>query len=447
MITYQDLIEKTTETDKMALIEQAIREHQASEQYKLAVIAEKYFNHENPTIMAYEKYIYDTLGKVKDITTPNHKIANDIYYFFITQLTQYLLSNGVFFDDDSIKEKIINFDEALSKLSTNAQNHGVSFGFFNNGKIETFSLLEFVPLYDEENGAIRAGARFWQLASDKPLRITLFEEDGATEYIKRKGEATEILKDKQAYTSIVNISDTGIEIIEGRNYPKLPIVPFYNVRKQSALKGNRGVIDAYDLVSSKMINNISEGDLVYWIINNCGGMDLADDQDFLDRIRRFRVVHSDDAGTVESKTIEIPHEATDSALMQLRRELFDNFMAFDVNQISAGNVTATQINASYQQLDNKADMYEYEVIKFIKGILSLIGIEAEPSFKRNRIANMVEESEMVLSAVTVIGEEMTIKKLPFLTPDEAEEVIQKRMADELKMINMSGAEEVEAGEE
>lgn len=452
MITYQDLIEKTTETDKMALIEQAIREHQASEQYKLATIAEKYFNHENPTIEMYEKYIFDTLGKTKDIISPNHKIEGDLYFFFITQLSQYLLSNGVFFDDDKIKKKISNLDNALSTLSINAQNHGVSFGFVNvknsKTKIEPFSLLEFVPLYDEENGTIRAGARFWQLASDKPLRITFFEEDGVTEYIKKKGEATQILVEKRKYLRDVNVSETGIEILEGRNYPKLPIVPFYNIRKQSSLKGNRGAIDGYDLVASKMVNNISEGDLIYWIINNCGGMDLVDDQEFLDRIRKYRTVHADE-GTVEAKSIEIPHEATDSALIQLRKILFDSFMAFDPTEISAGNVTATQITSAYQKLDDKADLFEFKVIDFVEGIFSLIGIEnATPSFKRNRIANMVEESEMVLSATTVIGEEMTIKKLPFLTPDEAEGVIQKRIADELKMVAMGGAEEiVEAGEE
>ena len=44
-------------------------------------------------------------------------------------------------------------------------------------------LFEFAALQDEETSAIRAGVRFWQLADNKPLRATLYEEDGYTEYV------------------------------------------------------------------------------------------------------------------------------------------------------------------------------------------------------------------------------------------------------------------------
>lgn len=433
MITFQDLQETESNIkDRLQLIDKAIAEHKTTDAYKIALNADMYYAHQNPTIMRYEKYIHDMVGKVKDTVSPNHKIASRYYFFFITQLVQYLLSNGTTFDDPAVKEKIKNIDEALSKLATFAQNHGVSFGFFNLDRIEVFALTEFVPLYDEENGSIRAGIRFWQIADDKPLRVTLYEENGYTEYIKRKNAEYEELQPKRAYKQMIRVSDaTGTEIYDGENYPSFPVVPLYNINKQSELVGNQGTIDAYDLVVSKMTNNISEGDLIYWLIHNADGMSPNDDQRLLEMLHVQHLAHVDD-GQIEAKTIEIPHEATDAALERLRKQLFDDFMAFDPGQISAGSVTATQITAAYQQLDNKADMFEYQIIEFVLGILKVAGIDDYPKFKRNRIANMTEETQTILTAASVLDTETIIEKLPFLTPEEAEQAIQRASDEEMQ---------------
>lgn len=49
-------------------------------------------------------------------------------------------------------------------------------------------MTEFVPLHDEEDDALKAGIRFCQIAPDKPLRMTLYELDGYTEYIPQEQE-------------------------------------------------------------------------------------------------------------------------------------------------------------------------------------------------------------------------------------------------------------------
>ena len=35
---------------------------------------------------------------------------------------------------------------------------------------------------------MKAGIRFWQVAQDKPMRATLYESDGFTEYFQPSGE-------------------------------------------------------------------------------------------------------------------------------------------------------------------------------------------------------------------------------------------------------------------
>ena len=72
-------------------------------------------------------------------------------------------------------------------------------------------------------------------------------------------------------------------------------------------------------------------------------------------------------------------------------------------------------------MDDKCGDFEYFLIDAIQNVLTLAGIDDEPSFRWNRIANQTEETNMVMTAAAVLGDELTLKKLPFLTPEEVEE--------------------------
>ena len=122
-------------------------------------------------------------------------------------------------------------------------------------------------------------------------------------------------------------------------------------------------------------------------------------------------------------------------------------MALDVAQIAAGSVTATQIEAAYEPLNEKADAWEYCIIEFIDGLLALLDIEDTPSFTRSQISNKKEYTEMILSAATHLDEETVIKKLPFLTPEEAEAVIEARQAEETARFDNIDETGTETGEE
>ena len=54
---------------------------------------------------------------------------------------------------------------------------------------------------------------------------------------------------------------------------------------------------------------------------------------------------------------------------------------------------------------------------------------------------------MILSAADFLTDEMIIKKLPFLTPEEAEEVLQQREQEQLEQYEGENVEEPEDGEE
>ena len=438
MKSYQDLIAASdNEAAKMAFVFAAITEHKGTEPYIIALDAEQYYRGLNPRITKYEKIIYDMRGDAHvDKWTPNHKIASNFFNLAITQENQYLLGNGATFTKDDTKAKLgDDFDIRLQDLGKKALVGGVAFGFFNLDHIDTFSLLEFVPLYDEENGALRAGIRFWQVSPDKPMRATLYEEDGYTDYI-RANDKSAMLHEKRPYKLKVRTSEAdGEEIYDGENYPSFPIVPLWgNDKKQSELVGRQGTIDAFDLLNSNLVNNLDEANYIYWVLTNCGGMDEMDDAKFIEQLKTTHVAHADgDSGaTAEAHTIEAPYQASESAIQTIQRRLYEDFMCLDVNSLSAANKTATEIKAAYQPLDSKCDMYEYCVIEFVQKILELAGIDDKVTFTRSKVVNKSDEINTLLAAQAYLDDETIVEQVCQILgiADKTDEIIRKRRTEE-----------------
>ena len=187
MLTFNDYqrIDSTDPKRVMEFVFTAIQQHKTTELYQNAIVAEDYDRHKNTTITQYQKLLYTITGKaVPDNYSANFKLASRFFNIFVTQENQYLLGNGVTWQEESTKKRLgEDFDYQLQKAGRASLVGGVSFGFFNYDHLESFAVTEFVPLYGEENGALMAGIRFWQIDSSKPLRATFYEIDGYTEFI------------------------------------------------------------------------------------------------------------------------------------------------------------------------------------------------------------------------------------------------------------------------
>ena len=445
--TYEDFLQITNEADIMNFVHDAIGEHKSSRFYLEARDAYEYYKKRNVTIRNYQKLLYTLSGEaVPDNFSANYKFTNAFFPIFVKQEAHHLLGDGVTFNDDNTKERLggDSFDSILMKVGLAALWGGVAFGFYNLDHVGIFYILEYVPLVGEEDGAHHAGIRFWQLAADKPLRATLYEEDGYTEYMWKDGEG-QILNEKRPYMEIVQSSKVdGSEIIDGENYPGFPIVPLWaNAEHQSEFTGLREKIDGYDLIQSGLANDLEDMQQIYWVLQNAGGMDDIDLAKFLERLKTVKAAQLDDDGTTaEAHTIEIPYQARMTSLEDLRDSLYRDAMALDTDKISAGNVTATAIRASYENLTLKCDGFESCVYDFIQGLLKLIGVEDAPTFKRSRIVNQQEDTQMILSAAQYLDDETILKHLPFLNIDEIDEILNRVDQEEMDRFEDETNEEI-----
>lgn len=251
-----------------------------------------------------------------------------------------------------------------------------------------------------------------------------------------------VLEEKRTYIQQVRTSPAdGTEIYAGQNYPSFPIVPLRNGEDAlSELVGKRNTLDALDLCTSNMVNNVDEGNLIYWVLQNAGGMDDLDDQKFLDKVRTTHIVHAgsveDEGATAEPHTIEAPFQGTDATINMLKRKLYEDFQAFDSSAVSAGNQTATAIEASYTPLDLKADDFEASVTEFILGLLAAAGIDDEPSYTRSRIINRSEETQMILMGADYYDDEYITKKLLTINgdADQFDALMERKAAEEMERV-------------
>lgn len=444
---YQDLEGiGTNDKGRADFVKALVREHCNTTYYKVASDAEAYYAKHNLTIEKFQRFLYKANGQAyPDLFSANYKLKTLFFRRFVIQQVQYVLSNGVTFEKDETKERLgDDFDSKFQQLAKKAMVDGVAFGFWNLDHLEVFPFADtpnepgFAPLYDGDTSLLRAGVRYWIIDESKTKRYTLYEQDGYTEYIEREGKGVEMLRPKRAYVLRVTSSEVDGENIEnGSNYPGFPIIPLYaNDLKASELVGIRESIDCYDFIKSGLANVIDDNSGIFWTIQNAGGMDDTDIAQFLDRLRTVKAaLPSNGAEGVEPHTVDVPYEARQAMLAQLRSDLYEDFQLVDMEKIMSGNLTATAIRMGYQNQDDKCGDFEYCLRDFIGKLLELLGIDDTPSFQWNRIANQNEETQMVLLAANYLDDESVLRHLPWLTPEEVDEILKRKDAEAMERLD------------
>lgn len=453
MKTYQDWLEVAgrSEQERMDFIHLLIQEHKASTEYEIALAGEDYYAGQNSTIKAYRKMLYNAAGqKTEDLVSANHRISTRFFYRDVTQANAVLLGNGITWKNGKGGDALSggdDFDKVIIEAGRTAQVERVAFGFYNNGAVQIFKLLEFKPLYDEETGALMAGVRFWQIASDKPLRATMFEIDGYTEYIYRNGVG-EVLQPKRGYIAVISQSEAdGTEILEYQNYPTFPIVPCWaNNLKTSELEPIRATIDAYDLIQSGYANDIDDANVIYWTITNAGGMDDADLVATINKLKKLHASQVDDDQTLTPHQVEAPYQGREAILQRLEKTLYKDAMAFSPEYVAGGAVTATQIEASYEPLNQKLDIYEAQLTDFIERLLAFAGVEDTPTYTRSYTINRAEEIQAIMSASLVLDDVYMTEKIMTILgdKDQVEDVLARKADTDIQ--RMTGGNDGEATE-
>lgn len=424
----------------------AVRYYKTTPEYVEALEGERYYGGHNTTIENFQKFLYTLRGqKIPDSISANYHIKTQFFKRIVTNLTQYILGNGIQLES---KDKLgRSIDNNLVELITRALCSGKAYGYWNGESLETFSCVEtktrpgFCPIWDLYTGKLRAGIRFWtRRINNKELTYyTLFTEEGIIDF-KYYDNTVSQLSELVPYK--VKIKSTQADGVISKTacdfFTTLPIIPLYiNDTHESELTPIRDAIDAYDLIKSGLANNIDDFSSIYWIIKNASGMD---DPDIARLMQRLKTAHGAVCnGDVELQSFaqEVPYEARQSMLSLLKDDIYADSMCVNLEKISAGNKTATEIKLAYALQDQRAAQLEYYIIDFVEKLQCLLNIDHEvPKFSWQKVINETEITSSIMSTASVLPAEVIIKKLPFLSSDEIEEALQLLDKNDYEMFNL-----------
>lgn len=458
MITYQDYLKADNVT---SWLQSALVEYTSSAEYKKAQMEAEYMAGRDTEIINTVKVLYDMAGNGKiDYTAANNRISSNILHRLISQRCTYSLGNGVSFASsvqergqdgkvhtvDAVKETLGNkFDTIVYRAAYWACGNGESYTYVHKGhradkwEFDVFKRTEFLPLYDEYTGILRAGVRFWTLDvanNTRPITAILYTEAGYQRFQTPQNEygyaALQPVSEITPYTERVQVSQAdGVEVIGAGKTTGFPIVPLYpNESKTAALDNLKAKIDALDMALSGFANDMEDVAQIYFMVNGGLGMDDSELEQMRDRMKLMHILNIDgDHSSITPYTQEPPYAARQTFIQELIERIYADYGALNVISISSQQRTATEIEAAYQPMDEEADAFEYQLIEYIQQILHIIALDDMPVFKRNRISNQKEQTEMVLLASSVLDKQTILEKLPWISVDEVDDILSRLDAD------------------
>lgn len=454
MRTYQDLQKIGNNEDaRINFVYSVINEHEGSLLYEQATIADEYIRGRNREAERHQNMLTTSTGaQVVDKWSPNNKTKRNLFRRLVWEEVQYLLGNGVKWGNPKTVDKLgKDFDNRIREIARFAKIASICFGYFNYDHVEVFPVRSanggFAPLYDIENGSLRAGVRFWRISDSnnentvKTLRATLYEEDGITSYIWKDNAKGEVLSPKKGYKTITKGNKIdGTAVYDGGNYPSFPIVPMWgNSLKESELfMGLKDHIDAIDRISNDYINDLDNAQ-IYWIIHNAAGMDNLDVAKFLDQIRALKAANIEE-GQVEPVTVNIPYAAREALITRLENAAIDDYMGLNIREVVGGAATATQIRAAYEPVSTKSGDFEEQVLDFLYKLMEIAGINDVATFQPIQITNVAEEVNTTLAeyGAGVISREYATERVLTLNGDiDRIEEVERQLAA-ADMARMSG---------
>jgi|GEM_PF-3465119 len=414
-----------------------INEFISSTLYKSMLNGLRYYKCKNDIIN--RKFYYYKLGvKEEDSFRANEKIPNDFLKIIIDQKVHYCVGKDVIIE--GVNDLPFDINDEIDHIAEEASQKSKAWCFvwidkdgnFRQKKVESETIIDIYDGTIEKNliGLIRTYtqdkfnyAEYWT-DFDKSIYV----QDGS-KYI---------------------LLETTSHLDNGVSWGKIPFVRMLNNQyEMTDLDNIKDLIDSYDLNLSDFSNNfIDFQDVIYKLKNY--SETLRDDtaiSDFLDFLKKYKVVNVDENGDFEVLTNEIPSQARIQYLEILRKNIFNMAHAVDTEKLSGGDLTNVTIKAYFTNLDIKANKFIKEIKRYIKDMLyfsneykAMNGLPIDDLTKTNIIVNksqLINEAEIIDSLVAsqgMISQETIVKNHPLVDDYE----------DEIKKINEENSKNEES---
>ncbi|MCI1930277.1 MAG: phage portal protein [Clostridia bacterium] len=400
----------------------------------------------------------DESEKITNFTNPNrsnHHNVNAFHRILVDQKVGYIIGRKpvirVNFDKekDSKFEKAVDkftsedFNEVLQNLLTGASNKGyeaLHVYYDKNGELK-FCIVpaeEIIPIYDSrfetdleqliryyDTIVIRNGHKYIRKRVEwwTKENVTYYVEDDNHNFIYDES----VDKNPCPHWWNVSLEDGFEKKRSENNWNKVPfIILKNNSRATTDLEAVKGLIDAYDLLSSEATNNLLDLVELYWVIQGYGGETAGAIAKKLQINKAVNI--SDSSGNVEAKQTDISMEGRLNYMKMLRKDIFQFGQGVDTDVDRLGSSTSgVTLKFQYTLLELKAAGISVQLKKCINELLWYMIEDYNRKHKtnystdminvclrRNAITNDYETVQMIQMSEGLISDETLISNHPFV---------------------------------
>lgn len=235
--------------------------------------------------------------------------------------------------------------------------------------------------------------------------------------------------------------------VEAKSWGRIPFVPLYNnSAHQTDLSRIKGLLDAYNLISSASTNNQIDLVELYWMIQGYGGETAKAIQQKLQINKAVSI--SDPSGKISAEQVTLNVTERLAWLDMLRRDIYHIGRGIDMNDEKLGSApSGVSLKFRYTLLDLKADPLVSKLKVMLKELSWFItqdinlknGTDYDYTLikydvHKSMIVNDAETVDIIQKSQGLVPDKMLLAKHPFVDDvAQAYEELQKQREENAKM--------------
>lgn len=401
-----------------AMVDKKILTFLGSDQRKLALIGEQYYQVDNE-IKTHRNYKIDrsTGAKVEDLSQANNKYAHAQYKNMVDEKVSYTLSKEYTLncDDDNYLKTVQDtlgkkFPYKMLRLGYEASNKGIGWLHpYINSKGDFAVMVvpyeRFIPIWsDNEHEELEAGIYFFDevyySGSEEKVRVH-------AEYWTKEGMTCYIKEDKTFYADYnKNFDEAGNRVSHfiGKDewcaWGKVPFIPFKNnFIEMPDIKFVKTLLDGYDKSRSEAANYIEDVRNLLYVVKGYGE---AKEEELRDKIKSRILILDNDEDEDNGVTTVSPSTDLTAVIAhceQLKRDIIESGQGVLKDLDKYGNSpSGVALSFMYSLLDLKASamctQFTFGFNELMYFVNSYLDISSSPNIDIKFNTNMkVNESE------------------------------------------------------
>lgn len=405
--------------------------------------------------------IYGEHGQIttaRNRNNSNHHNMHNFYGLQVDQKAAYILGKPPTVTVEGAEDNaaLKRFEDAITAISSDekfadilgdyivgASNKGLEWLhlYYDRDSVLQYAIVpaeEVIPFYDADHQEeLTELIRYYSVAviqnGEEKLRkkiawwtkedVTFYEETEDGEFILD----TALNPNPRAHWYDVTHTDQVEVSRQPQSWGRVPFIPLYNNRiHASDVTRVKGLIDAYNLISSASTNNQIDLVELYWMIQGFGG-EAA--KEVRERLQINKVVSiPDPEGKIAAQQVTLNVQERIAWLALLRKDIYHLGQAVDTDADKFGNSpSGVSLQFQYTLLDQKADTLILKLKRAMKDFFWFItedinrkgGTRYDSTLVRfdinkAKVINTLETAQMVQMLQGIVPDTTLYQLLPFI---------------------------------